>query len=167
MSIYQDDSPSYEELCAKTYSVLLEEIVLNGRRYYSKVVSVYLDELAVTVENKGLFADVTQGHVLKRLKRLHNAGRIRIEDIRIGQTGMKRKRNVVGIVDLLVLDPPFKRPKNVFKEELDRNYVPERDFSKKEREVLRNALTVMRAERSVAREFAKIVGEIARNVSEK
>ena len=103
-----------------------------------------MDELAVTVENKGLFADVTQGHVLKWLKRLHNAGRIRIEDIRIGQTGMKRKRNVVGIVDLLVLHPPFKRPKNVFKEELDRNYVPERDFSKKEREVLRNALTVMR-----------------------
>lgn len=168
MSLYKDDSPSYEELCAKTYTVLLDEIAVNGYRHrFSNIVTVSLLDLALAVEKKGPFESVEQGHVLTWLKWLHNVGRIRIEGIRIGQTGMKLKRNVVGMVDLVVLNPPYKKPKNPFKEELDCNYTPERDLTKKEREVLRNALTIMRADPGVAREFAKIVGEIAHNVSEK
>lgn len=143
---------------AKVFSVILEEIALNGRTYFSVGgVSVSLVDLARAIEKRRLYDPVTQDNVLVRLKQLHNLGRIRLEDVRLGQQGMKQKKYVAAVADVVLLKAPYKKPKRRFAVR-ELKVAPEYDLTKKEREVLRNALTVMRVDRSVAREFARLVG---------
>lgn len=142
---------------AKVFSVILEEIALNGRTYFSGVVSVSLVDLARAIEKRRLYDPVTQDNVLVRLKQLHNLGRIRLEDVRLGQQSMKQKKYVAAVADVVLLKAPYKKPKRRFAVR-ELKVAPGYDLTKKEREVLRNALTVMRVDRSVAREFARLVG---------
>lgn len=88
---------------AKVFSVILEEIALNGRTYFSGVVSVSLVDLARAIEKRRLYDPVTQDNVLVRLKQLHNLGRIRLEDVRLGQQGMKQKKYVAAVADVVLL----------------------------------------------------------------
>lgn len=53
---------------AKVFSVILEEIALNGRTYFSGVASVSLVDLARAIEKRRLYDPVTQDNVLVRLK---------------------------------------------------------------------------------------------------
>ena len=142
---------------AKVFSVILEEIALNGRTYFSGVVSVSLVDLARAIEKRRLYDPVTQDNVLVRLKQLHNLGRIRLEDVRLGQQSMKQKKYVAAVADVVLFKAPYKKPKRRFAVR-ELKVAPRYDLTKKEREVLRNALTVMRVDRSVAREFARLVG---------
>lgn len=79
---------------------------------------------------------------------------------------MKQKKYVVAVAKVLLLNAPYEKPKRGFAVR-EQKVAPGYDLTKKEREVLRNALTIMRADRSVSREFARLVGEIAYNVSKK
>lgn len=126
--------------------------------------SVNLVELANSIEKRGLYDDVSQDAVLRMLMKLHNLGRIRIDEhIRLLQQG-KTKKNAAALVEVTLCSRPPRNPSRWFGVRTHLGVVS-KSLTEAERAVIRDAVRIMRSGNAeLATDLAAIVDEYARDL---